>query len=350
MHKFGIVLAVAGLLGTGCSVVAVNVPVTRPAEINLAQYRNLSVGPFEAEAQSMSLSGALATAVVALAEHATGAELFQRDWRGNDKDGTDVALHLHQAVMGTARFYLVDFSRLPDEKAGGKLNEPTLLLVGKVTEHDAKRDLDQKSVKRGSGKKQKTVTEYTSSVTVAYAINLQLIDFSNGQVFLSRDYNCSRKASDTSEGHRPEKIATEPLFRACKEEVAARFVKAIAPYEEIVQVRFRKDGALPELEIGIDHAKRGDWNQAVAVFKAAVDGLGAQTPEVQAMAWWNLGLAYEYSSMFKEAEEALVAACRLHNENEYKAELSNVRRLAAEKAALQQQQFQGTPQTPESAS
>ena len=109
------------------------------------------------------------------------------------------------------------------------------------------------------------------------------------------------------------------------------FMKMIAPYTVYIQVKFEKS-KLPESEAGVNFAKQGLWNDAVEQFKLAKNKNPTETAT-----WYNLGLAYEYSFMFRQAMDALKEANKIKPSEKYITEISNVKHLQAERKKLEQQ-------------
>jgi tetratricopeptide (TPR) repeat protein len=97
----------------------------------------------------------------------------------------------------------------------------------------------------------------------------------------------------------PDPDSDDAMNEAVSDTVGA-FTKMISPYRDYVKVVFAPlDKNLPELEMGVNFAKAGRWSDAIDQFKIAI-----QKNPTHDGAWYHLVLAYEYSYMFIEAEEA----------------------------------------------
>ena len=144
---------------------------------------------------------------------------------------------------------------------------------------------------------------------------------------------------------------------------------------------FVKDDAMPDLEKGISYAKAGNMDEAIRIFastakvaetsnmtvKPAPDNVAPEAtgssdifqllgkmvstvsaktfesnasakPESIANAYWNLGLAYEYSREFDKAVEAFKKANSFNPKPEYTSEIANVQRLKRQHTKLKTQE------------
>jgi tetratricopeptide (TPR) repeat protein len=119
------------------------------------------------------------------------------------------------------------------------------------------------------------------------------------------------------------------------------FTKAISPWTETVQAPFKTDKSIPELETGVSKVRLGDLKAAVDTFHAAANSAemnAAIKPKVIAKAYWNLGLAYQYSGEFDKATEAFKKAYSLDSSESCLAEIENCKKLRVEKKKLAEQQ------------
>ncbi len=110
-------------------------------------------------------------------------------------------------------------------------------------------------------------------------------------------------------------------------------MRRITPHTDYVTVSFAKnDQKLPETDRGFDFARSGLWAEAAEQFNAAVK----RFPRNQG-SWWNLGLAYEYSYRFDDAEAAFKEAMKIGRCDKCSWEIHNVRTLAEDMRKLQDQ-------------
>jgi tetratricopeptide (TPR) repeat protein len=123
----------------------------------------------------------------------------------------------------------------------------------------------------------------------------------------------------------------------------------IVPWRETVSVLFGRCGAAREAcDAGITSVRQGDFAQGIAAFQQATTMLERQ-PEVDngdlAEAYWNLGLAREYSGDYAGSAQAIIRAAELNPRNSrFAAELQNVQRMAEEAQRLQEQGVAPPPQ------
>jgi hypothetical protein len=328
-------LGLALLFSTACSTVGVQVKVKRPAEINVARYQKLIVGPVQGTAQNEGLITLLAKAVVQLASGKNN-DAFAANWRGQSADGSDIAQHIQMAVANSGRFAMIDFNSVRTARESGSMTSPTLLITGIVNNQSADDRVTSHQEKDSKGN---FSTRYTRNVSAHYDVNVQLMDFSSGEIFFTRSFPCTRNETRSAINTVPDAVDVFALYNKCKDSIASNFAKAIAPYDEMVTAYFRKDDLLPDAPMGIEFAKAGSWDQAIALFQKTADNLGTVPPEVSAKAWWNLGLAFEYAHRFSEARAAITRSASFKSDSGISRELANIERLASEETALQQQQF-----------
>ncbi|MBI5528385.1 MAG: tetratricopeptide repeat protein [Deltaproteobacteria bacterium] len=322
--------AVLVLIG-GCRTVALHVPVLRPAEINMAKYKQVAV-----------------------------AEIG-----GNN--GRAMADKLNEALVESGRFSVVDrqnLDRIIKEQglSASDLTDPnTAAKLGKVMAASAMIfGTGEKDYKETMKKESGTCTKYEGKKATKYACTtytrigsikvkgtLKVVDVETGQILKTKTLPCEKNVATSKTDGDPDRIDPEPIQEACVGMIVSMFMKAIAPYKEIVEAKFVKDGDMPSMEQGINQAKLGDWTNAVETFKAAVDS-GAKNPKTSqstlAKGWWNLGLALEYSGQFDEALKALKKAYELNPDDECLNEVKNVEKRKAEQKKLQEQEATGGSQ------
>ena len=328
------------VLTSACSHVNVPVQVTRPAEINLSQYKKIAVGPFQGKRDVPSnVFEALVLAVQTLGDAAKSSnQAFQNSWQGQKDDGSDVAQNVFNSLTQTGRFSMIDFSVIPNARASG---DAVLMVSGTVAdkEFSSRVTSEQKKTKEGA-----PYTRFTRSSEAIYNVNIKLVDISTGAIYLSRRYPCRRSTSTTQNDKRPSKLGSREiheLYDECKGEIAGAFAKAVAPYTETVFAAFAKIEESPATEAGISHAKVGNWDAAIASFETVPATQSMAEPEVQAKTWWNLGLAYEYNFQFGKAQEMVQKAYGLYPDSRYQMEMHSIGLLQKNQEKLKQQEYKG---------
>lgn len=114
-------------------------------------------------------------------------------------------------------------------------------------------------------------------------------------------------------------IITGDPYSSLREDLVARFIAEISPRELEVEVTLFEDSDMPELERGILQAKAGRWKESLAIFLDAVDHYRGY--EDVHKAYFNAGVAYEYTHQYSLAREFMERALTLSPESEYEEEL-----------------------------
>lgn len=340
-NQFVMLIGLAAIaLSSACSHVNVPVQVTRPAEINLAQYKKVAVGPFQGKKDEPSnIFELLVTAVQALGEAANGSnQAFQTNWQGQRHDGSDVAFHIFNSLTGTGRFSMIDFSAIPNARATG---DAILMVSGTVVERDFSSKISSKKKTNSEGV---AYLNYTRSSRAVYNVNIKLVDISTGAIYLSKRYPCQRTYSISQDNRAPSKRSDREInniYDECKTEISGEFAKAVAPYTETVYAAFAKIDESPATEAGINHARVGNWDAAIASFETVPPTQSMAEPEVQAKTWWNLGLAYQYNFEFSKASQMVQKAMGLYPDSRYSMELQSIGVLQQSQEKLKQQEYKG---------
>jgi tetratricopeptide (TPR) repeat protein len=312
-----------GVLLFGCGTVRVPVKVTHPAEINMARYKQIAI---------TDISGNLGNA-------------FSDD--------------LKERIIESNRFTLVDRTRLDrvmrelqlsgsdlaqSDKAAkmGQLLPATAIISGNLngqykenmTYQDETRYRD-KNDKRGY-----RVRIFTRTGTVDTSGSVDVIDVSTGQILKSKSLGNRCEDSNSAEGGTPENIDRPVLRGKCVHGNVTKFMKAISPWSEIVRAPFRTDGDLPTLEAGVNKAKIGDMQGAVDTFQEAAKSAEMNPkvkPKTIAKAYFNMGLAYQYSDQHDKALEAFNKSYTIDPSSDCAKEIANCKRLRHEKRKLDEQ-------------
>ena len=260
--------------------------------------------------------------------------------------GTNVADLVSSRLFETGQFDIIDRSNL-----NKMLNEQSLNLSGAVDSDTAIKVgklIGASALITGSANKKCDVKKWRQepykdnngnwhqshfrSITAKVNSTLKVIDMSTGKVLAVKNISKENSDSDGADNRCPDGPDEDVLITKGMTDMVDTFMKMIAPYTEHVEIVFEKSD-LPESEVGFNYAMRGMWKDALEQFTAAKD----KNP-TDAGAWFNMGLAYEYSYMFEEAINAFKEAYRLDpSESRYIEEISNVKRLQDERKKLEQQ-------------
>lgn len=97
---------------------------------------------------------------------------------------------------------------------------------------------------------------------------------------------------------------------------------------------------MPSLELGIRHAQMGEMKEAIKTFHRTAKAAEVN-PELKpaqiAKAYWNLGLAFEYSSQYDQALKYLKKAYLLYPYPPYLHEQDSVRQMQKNEEELKKQ-------------
>ena len=334
------------VLAFGCAAGRMNVPVLRPAEINLSQYKTLGMS---------SLSGGpLATVVAASLE-----EQLVRSQRFTVVDRQRI-----DAVMGELQLASTDVADPRNTVRLGNLLTAGALITGDVQA----RYLETPHEERGLSKAGIGHVHRWTSADLWLDANFRLTDVSTGALLVARRYSVQRTSDPNAlvqiasgflgsvlakaAGQTMEDDLTDAppdrskLEREAVAEVVAKFAAAIQPTTEMREVQFALDDAVPQLQTGLGWAQHGDWTKAQATFNAAIHD-SEKSARVSAgtlsKVYLDAALSYEYGGEPEKALPLLEKAYSLAPGNgRILDEMENVKRMQAELKQLAEQN--ATPQ------
>jgi curli biogenesis system outer membrane secretion channel CsgG len=303
------------LLAAACGTVAVRVPVMRPAEINMAPYASVAVGEMRGRGDPRALSDALEEALVSSGKFkVVDRQRLSQTMRELQLSSTDLADPTKAAKLG-------------------RLVPAGALIYGDVDERYYERTDEMPYKNKDS--KQHVVRTLTGEAAVR--ATFKVVDVSTGRLLIARTYEDKRQETSRIEDARPAPIDREELTQRARRTVLDRFLKAIVPYREYVFARFEKDSDIPQLEGGIGWAEQGNWDKAKEAFNNALADAG-KNPKVGAKqlgkAYWDLGLAHEYSGDYDNAAKMVQKAYDVGQDKDYLRELDGIDRLRTEAKRL----------------
>jgi tetratricopeptide (TPR) repeat protein len=304
----------AGVVLAGCGVTSIMVPVTRPAEINLGKVKRIAIGTIQGE-----LGGEVEDDLISRLLEIDSFEVLDR-------------ANIDQIL----RELRLSSSDLIDEKSAlkmGQLLGVAALVTGRVSEY--KYDEATVQGKPYTDKQNVTHTPYTREGRASVTVNFRITDLSTGKFLYAKALSAYEAGKTQAVDSRPVPIDGDQLLKMARRKVVGQFIKKIAPHREYVNVILLSDSDLPMLESGIALAKAGDWDGAIGIFREATERYNG-TPIVH-KAFYNLGVAYEYSARFPEAMEALRKAYQLERDSRYVQEIESCRRREAEHKKLIEQ-------------
>ncbi len=302
------------VLLSSCGSTYINVPVTRPAEINTGKFKRAAVLGFK---NTSALTN----------------------------EGDQLEFMLSERLIETQRFEVLDKIGLNRLMKGGNTNSATpqndvMLISGVINDYEyTEQMLEGKPYQNKEGK---TFVDYQRVGTVRFGVSFQVSQASDAKIIGSKSLRRQVESRQQATNAKPATIIVRNMVEQARVEIIADFLKRIVPYRETVKVEFYSDKKMPELASGIDAAESGNWEIAVMTFEGATQKYATMNREKSdreklAIAWYDLGLAYQYTYRFADAERAFNQAIALDNDSHYKTALQNCRAMEAEQRRLQEQ-------------
>jgi curli biogenesis system outer membrane secretion channel CsgG len=319
-----LVLGVAvGVLTIGCGTVHVPVRVTHPAEINMAKYKQVAINEIKGNLGE-DFSSALKDRLdqnqrfTMVDRSSLNQVLTELQLSGSDLAQSDKAAKMGQLLPATA---------IINGTLTGRYNE-------KVTYEDETRYRNRQD------KVGYRVRIFTRTGSLDTSGGVQVVDVSTAKILKHKSLQDRCQYSTSAEGGQPEHIDQAILRRDCVNKSVDKFMKAISPWSEMVQAPFQTDGDIPMLEAGVNRAKVGDMQGAAETFQEAAKSAEMNpkiSPKTISKAYFNLGLAYQYSDRFDDALIAFDKSYRLDPSGDCAKEMAHCKRLKMEKKKLDEQ-------------
>jgi len=286
------------------------VPVTKPAEINLADIDKIAIGEITGNGSAI-LQDQLTTA------------LFQSGrFELLDRQHLDKIFAEHNLTYSGA----IDEATAAEI---GKMLGSAALVFGRVSRYDYKEDMEYYDWEDRDGNSHRS---YTRKGVANVAATLQVTDLRTGKIVAIKNLSSSLEEKKHKTDASPEKIDSDALLRRTCAGIVRAFMRAIAPYTVYEKVTLYTDKKIPDLKRGVAMSKIGNWAKAIEIFKAATE----QFP-TSSKAFFNLGVAYECSGNFVDAKTALEKAYEIEPKNAYLKEISRCDRLHQESLRLKEQ-------------
>lgn len=310
-----LILAIA-IVVAGCGT-TIKVPVTRPAAVNLRGINKIAIGEIKGNGGQE------------IADLLTSNLFESGKFEVVDRANLDRIVKEHK----------INLSGAIDEKTAaqmGKLVGAAVLVFGNVSLYktEQKNTVGQPWVDKQGYRHQ----SHDKTVTAKLNMSLQVVGLTTGMVLAAKTISQQAASSTSADNGWPEDPDKDATLNEAREKAVAAFIKMISPWTDYVDVNFAfaGSGSIPGVREGIEFAKVGSWNDAIEQFKLAIKS-PKNDNRTLAAAWWDLGLAYEYSYMFKEAEEAFNTSNKIKPSEDNIKEIANVKRLAAERKKLEEQ-------------
>lgn len=273
---------------TGCSTVRVPIAVIHPAEINMKAYDQIAIS---------NINGNL---------------------------GDNFADNLKQKLVESERFKIIDRARMQEILKELKMSQSDLTnpkkraKLGKLMAASALITGSAKGKYReGTSSKQTTCfnlftqsaydcTKYTREGIYTTSGGIDIIDVQTGELLRSKALKAKRKKSTTVTNATPQMIDQDALIASAMNENVDMIIRAITPWKQTINAPFAKVDDIPELERGINRARLGKIDEALVIFVGAckkAEMTPGLSPKKISEAFWDLGLAYEYTEQFGKATE-----------------------------------------------
>lgn len=304
----------------GCGTVKVPIKITHPAEINMAQYKQIAISDIKGN-MGQAFSDGLKSRLIECGRF----KVVDRNRMGQ--------------IMKELKLSQSDLTDSGNTIKLGKLMSASALIAGH-TEGNYSETRSRKKGKCYKDKKEYSCTTYYRKGIFSTSGSIDVIDVQTGEIIRSKVLNARYTKSSSATDAAPPSIDKGSLARTANSDNLEKFMKAITPWDEMVMVPFKTDSNIPDLEKGVNLAKIVELNEAIKIFRSAAkasEGNAKIKPDSIAKAYWNLGLSYEYSYDYDNAIEAFKRAYALDPKDEYSKEIKNAKKLKAEKQKLDEQ-------------
>ena len=302
------------VLLSGCGTSYIIVTVQEPAEIDLSNFKKIAIG---------QVTGPHADDV---ADGLTESLVQCGRFEVLDRANLNQVLQEHHLTL----------SGLVDQQSAAKLGQligAAALVFARVADYKY-----NESIYRGDpwkDKKGNTHQTIQRTGVGTVTVNFKITDLATGRILISPNITQEATAYTSADNQYPPDIDRERLLARARTTVISRFMAMIAPHWVNVRVALLSDSDIPELSRGIDYAKQGAWDQAIANFSNEIKN--HQYNENLHKAYFDLGVAYEYTNQFKDALEMLNRAYSFKPDDLYANEIRNCKLREAEYIRLQQQ-------------
>ena len=335
--RLGVV--VLGLvLWMGCASNKATLKVMAPAEVNVQDIRRIAVVDFRGPQNS---------------GQAVASKLIARLWESNFYtlvERSELQRILEEHAIGMSG--VVDVNTAVE---AGKLLGVDAILLGEVIQYQVEDSKDHRKVKRkvwtgeyerdakgniiyektlfgGKVKKKKykevLVTEEILTRSGTVTVGFRMVDVRTAEIRATRQV--SHTFQRTVVVGKEQLPARGEILNQLLDKCVNEIVNMLVPHEVQVTVQFEKGS--DALNRGIELAKSGLWDKAVAVWEAAVKKNPADP-----RAWYNLGIGYEALLQLDKAEKAFDRAVSLKTKKLYIQALKRVRERKREMQKLQRQ-------------
>ncbi len=279
--------------------------------------------------------------------------------------GDEISYMLTQALFDSGRFEVLDRENLrsimkeqemsigdefdPNSSVElGKMIGSAALVFGNVTRRDYNQKTSTTEGTCSDGKRQWKCSTFTLTGTWNQNASFKVIDTSSGKILATKGLKKSTQRSISKRERHPSPDWTrEDGFAVTSKGIIDEFMKVIAPYRIVEEVKLFTNKKLPELKKGIDFAKNEDWNNAIEQFREACNKAD-KDPEIKdkirARAHYNLGIALGYSGQdYDEAIKEIENAIKIKPEDEFYKAIKKIKGFKRDAERLKDQQVKAIP-------
>lgn len=227
------------------------------------------------------------------------------------------------------------------------LDTGLMIISGSVLNYSYREDIktEEKCLPRkiwykdSTGKKQEKVVndsvviDYTRLGALDISVQFRISDAATGTLLGVRTLSDGVSLRTDQRNGTPAPIRLAPAETDVRMRIASALAHLIFPYKVYESVVLFWDEELPELRRGNSFASSGEWDYAIAEYKKAISA----NPKHQNIhkAWYDMGIAYQYTLNFAKAEECFREALRLEpDEREYSNAISYCRNMEANQHEL----------------
>ncbi|MDO9577760.1 MAG: CsgG/HfaB family protein [Candidatus Cloacimonadales bacterium] len=274
------------LLIISCGTTSMLMTVTRPAEVNLKNYKKIALGDI------VDAGGSVSRHAQDIADDITTALFDSETFEVLDRQNL-------QSIMSEHK---LSTTGIIDENTAselGKVIGAAVLVFGRIQADK----YDEETSKADAWKDKKTgvwhQTHYRKG-TYNMSVNLKVIDITTSKILAVKSLSAGYVSSTSADNQWPEEIDKDALYTKCLKNITGQFMRMVAPYDVQVKASFQTDKLLPEVAQAITQLKIGEWEEGLTLFEDATKKTGLE-PKVKAKAFYDLGLAQLYGGDFDNA-------------------------------------------------
>ena len=323
----------------------VPIPLTHPAEINLAPYESISFGRVTGNMASdfkhyledeLIRSSHLRIGDKSQAYRSLQEKILLESYRDAKRESNLGKTAFASIVInGNAESYYDEETSFKKETCERKLSED------EIKRRERRRE--KRGKKKGKEIPREIKYECTHYKRIGVLSTFGHMDFTEaqtGHLLISKNFSCKEEGYTTAIDESPPAINNDSMYEECLHQNVYEIFKTMSPWNENVKIPFEKDYDLPNLEAGIYLAQEGNLAGAVEVFyrelKAAE--INPKIPiDSLVNAYWNMGLAYEYTWQFDKADAMFRRANELSSDRKFIKEIVRNLELKAEREELLKQ-------------